>query len=160
MFMWFWTIFSLGAPDSYIFFNWKPQREFIRQWKAMRISDYFVALYLLPFRNLLILRLLLIVSKENISSSSTICLEGLNKTYRGLRKMLTKALRWERCFFFSVSDTSSEEKFLVLLNRLRAVSYFSLQSYCTWNLSTRAAREKRGRKPQKPVFSRLVSIPW
>jgi len=51
-------IWRLSIPPwtlslSYIFFNWKPQKEFIRQWKAMRISDYFVALCLLPFRNLL-----------------------------------------------------------------------------------------------------------
>ena len=41
-------------------------------------------------------------------------------------------------------------------NRLRAVSYFSLQSYCTRNLSTRAAkaasREKRGYKPEKKKY--------
>ena len=38
------------------------------------------------------------------------------------------------------------------INRLRAVSYFSLQSYCTRNLKTACgfavSREKQGRKPK------------
>ena len=47
--------------------------------------------------------------------------------------------------------------------RLRAVSYFSLQSYCTRNLSTRAAKPRaaknEGVSSTKSVFSRLVPIP-
>ena len=50
------------------------------------------------------------------------------------------------------------------LNRLRAVSCFSLQSYCTRNLSKRAAKPRAARNegvsPRRKIFffSRLVSV--
>ena len=43
---------------------------------------------------------------------------------------------------------------IIVISRLRAVSYFSLQSYCTRNLRTRAAK-KRGppeRNDKRPSF--------
>ena len=50
-----------------------------------------------------------------------------------------------RCVKYKTHPLIMIDKF-----RLRAISYFSLQTYCTRNLSTRAAsREKRGRKPKK-----------
>ena len=78
---------------------------------------------------------------------------------------------WEliNCFHLVVYENSSlnEPRNWRQAIRLRAVSYFSLQSYYTQNLSTRAAKSLAARnegvsprrKNKRPVFSRLVSIP-
>ena len=75
---------------------------------------------------------------------------------------------WEliNCFPLVVYENSSlnEPRNWRQAIRLRAVSYFSLQSYYTQNLSTRAAKSLAARnegvsprrKNKRPVFSRLV----
>ena len=51
----------------------------------------------------------------------------------------------------TLQPTQFIEVFLLPKIRLRAVSYFSLQSYCTRNLSTRAAR---------PFVARNEGVNW
>ena len=76
---------------------------------------------------------------------------------------------WEliNCFHLVVDENSSlnEPRNWRQAIRLRAVSYFSLQSCYTQNLSTRAAKSPAARnegvsprrRNKRPVFSRLVS---
>lgn len=68
-------------------------------------------------KTVLILPLLLIEAKKTVPAVQQFisCWEGFNKTYRGLRKTADQSAKIRKMFFFSVSDTSSEEKFRVLL---------------------------------------------
>ena len=48
--------------------------------------------------------------------------------------------------------------FCLQVDRLRAVSYFSLQSYCTRNLSTQAAKPRGARNERVSPRRNLVSV--
>ena len=74
---------------------------------------------------------------------------------------------WERAVFLRSCPLTRADSLagFLLFVRLRALCYFSLQSYCRQNLSSRAAKSltarkegvTSGRKNKRPVFSLLFS---